>query len=323
MALPAEIDGLGEGGERPHPVGRRRLQRDLAGGIDDKRRHRGAGIVLRWLRLPRGQGGTGLGQADRARLARRSTISVEGEPDKRSAELERDHVAQCRGAGLLFIDARAGLACQPRRCRRERGSEQSRIAAARRNATLSSVTHRGGIMPISGSANAVSRRGRIPRQSAPQTSTTPAGSPSTQRGSRSQRSRSRVVCAPKALPRQARACGPATMRGGRDILVDRQDPFRQSERLQQLEVAGGRAVLAAEPEARRHRPQEPAWRRLRRFPHRRLGIGDDAQQGQEIPGHGVGMTPGRRQSRFELDRRQVGEDRNLALAWAANLRWDK
>ena len=125
-------------------------------------------------------------------------------------------------------------------------------------------------MPISGSANAASRRGRIPRQSAPQTSTTPAGSPSIQRGSRSQRSRSLAVCAPNALPRQARACGPGDDAPRPRVLVDRQNPFRQSERLQQLEVANRRAIFAAEPEARRHCSQEPARRRLRRFPHRRL-----------------------------------------------------
>ena len=105
------------------------------------------------------------------------------------------------------------------------------------------------------------------------------------------------------------------------LLVDRQNPFRQSERLQQLEVA--RAAHPCRRTRGARRPEEPARRCLCRFPHRCLRVGDDAQQGQEIPGHSVGMTPRRRQTRFELDHNKVGEDRNLPLAWATNLRWDE
>src|SRR5215203_5989981 len=120
VTLSAKIDQLGKGGQGPHTVGRRRLQRDFSGGIDDERRQPGVCIVRRRLGLPRGESRAGRGQSDRARLPRAVGGLRKSEPDKGSAELERGHVAQCRGARLIFVNARLRLTSQPRCCRRER-----------------------------------------------------------------------------------------------------------------------------------------------------------------------------------------------------------
>jgi hypothetical protein len=103
------------------------LQGDLAGGVDGERRQRGAGTVLGWLRFPRGGRGASLGQADSACLASTVYDLHEIEPNKRSAQLERDDIAQCRSARVVFVAARPRLASQTRRCSRERRTEQPRV----------------------------------------------------------------------------------------------------------------------------------------------------------------------------------------------------
>src|SRR5215211_8983751 len=267
MTFPAEIDELGKGGEGPHAVWRRQLQRDLAGGIDDERRQRGVRIILDWLRFPRSEGGAPGGQANRPRLARSVDDLGETKPNKRSAELECNHIAKRRGAGLVFVDARSRLTSQSRRCRRERRTEEPRVA---RRKTQRQALQR---YPSCGDHSHL----RV-SQCGQQTGSHPAPvrTPNVDDARRLTFDPARQPQPAIAKPYRLRAeraptPGPGIWSGDDPprsrILVDRQHPFCLGERLQQLDVANGWPILAAEPETRRRRPQEPARRRLRYFPH--------------------------------------------------------
>ena len=243
MALPAEIDELRKGSERPHPVGRRRLQCDLAGGIDNKRRQRGPGIVLRWLRLPLGQRGASLGQTDRARLARAVDGFRDGEPDK--GPPSSSAITSLSAAARASSSSTPAPASPPRRAVAAVNEGPSSLGSVPQDATRRSPAS-----PIAGgSCRFPGRPTPLADGVASRASPRPkvddacwlAFNPAQQsQPAFTQPGRLRTERAPTPSP---------GMRSGDDaprarILVDGHDPFCQSERLQQLEVANRRAIFA-------------------------------------------------------------------------------